>query len=152
RTLVRQVAFVEKGDAEEGFVGMCFSKGIVEGVGEKFPMIRGAGDMSPEHYPPGTICNALFWALQTAHAASSDAPQLKNMWLNGGNLFRLLGTRIHREHVEWDGSLSERDCRYILRSTHPYVAAVKEDQLQFLFSRDRLALLVARQLAEKSAA
>jgi hypothetical protein len=56
------------------------------------------------------------------------------------------------QKIESKESLTEDDYRTILRSDYPYTAIVKEDDLESLISRDKVALVVARNLAAKSSA
>lgn len=149
RTAVGQIAFVETRQAEEAFVGMSFPEDIVQGLGERFPLLQEAGNKVPEQ-PLSDTGKAFFETLKLAYQASPQVPQIREMWLNGSILSRLLGRRMHHEQVEWEEPLSEDNWRYILRSTHPYIAAVKQEQLQFVINQDRMALLVARRVAEQA--
>jgi hypothetical protein len=74
--------------------------------------------------------------------------KVKDMWLNGPLLSRLMAAEMYSDQVEWVDPLPQSSCNYILQSPHPYVAAVWEEQLQFFIERDRFALLVARQIIQ----
>jgi len=56
--------------------------------------------------------------------------------------------RGRRQKIECKESLAESDYKLILNSNYPYTAVVKDELLDSLISRDRVALLVARNLAK----
>ncbi|HEY6127278.1 MAG TPA: hypothetical protein VIW23_03765 [Candidatus Acidoferrum sp.] len=154
RTAVRQVAFVETRHAEEAFVGMCFPDDLRKVLAQKFPVLNQAAEQSKYQQLPldQIIGLQYFQALHNLYAASPGSTSPKDSWLDSAQLFALAGSYIQRQKIECKESLTECDYRLILNSNYPYTAVVKDELLESLISRDRVALLVARNLAAKSTA
>jgi hypothetical protein len=153
RTSVRQIAFVETRHVEEVFVGMCFPEDLKKALAQKFPVLQKAAEQSNYQQLPldQSVGNAYFQALHDLYTTATPAASPRDSWLNSSKLFALAGPNIQRQKIESKGSLTEADYRQILRSDYPYTAVVQDEQLESLISRDKLALLVARGLAAKSA-
>jgi hypothetical protein len=152
RTAVRQIAFVETRHAEEAFVGMCFPDDLRKALAQKFPILDKAAEQSKYQQLPLDQAVGLqyFQALHDLYAASAAASSPRDSSLNSAKLFALAGSYIQRQKIESKGSLTESDYRLILNSDYPYTAVVEDDLLESLISRDRVALLVARNLVAKS--
>jgi len=95
------------------------------------------------------VGTAYFEALRDLYAKIAPSVSPRDSWLNSKTLFALAGSSIQRQKIESKESLTEADYRQILRSEYPYTAVVQDEQLESLISRDRVALLVARNLATK---
>jgi hypothetical protein len=154
RTSVRQIVFVETRHVEGVFVGMCFPDQLRKALGQKFPVLQQAAEQSnyqqlPLDYVIGT---EYFQALQNLYSTTPAPVSPRDSWLTSSSLFALAGPCIQRQKIESKESLTEADYRQILGSDYPYTAVVKDEQLESLISRDRVALLVARNLIAKSAA
>jgi hypothetical protein len=154
RTAVRQIAFVETRHAEEAFVGMCFPDDLRKALGQKFPILDQAAEQSKYRELPldQGLGVQYFQALRNLYAESAAAAiSPKDSWLDSAKLFALAGSFIQRQKIESKESLTESDCKLILNSNYPYTAVVKDELLESLISRDKVALLVARNLAARSA-
>ncbi len=154
RTSVRQIAFVETRHVEEVFVGMCFPEDLKKALAQKFPVLQKAGEQSNYQQLPldYAVGNAYFQALHNLYIATPPAVSPRDSSLNSSKLFALAGSNIQRQKIESKESLTDADYRQILRSDYPYTAVVRDEQLESLISRDKVALVVARGLAAKSAA
>jgi hypothetical protein len=155
RTAVRQIAFVETRHAEEAFVGMCFLHDLRKALGQKFPILDQAAEQSKYRELPldQGLGVQYFQALRNLYAEPAAAAiSPKDSWLDSAKLFALAGSFIQRQKIESKESLTESDYKLILNSNYPYTAVVKDELLESLISRDKLALLVARNLAARSAA
>lgn len=154
RTSVRQIAFVETRHVEGVFVGMCFPEDLKKALAQKFPVLQTAAEQSNYQQLPldQTLGTAYFQALHNLYTATPPAASPRDSSLNSSKLFALAGPNIQRQKIESKESLTEADYRQILRSEYPYTAVVRDEQLESLISRDKVALLVARGLAAKSAA
>jgi hypothetical protein len=152
RTAVRQIAFVETRHAEEAFVGMCFPDDLRTALAQNFPVLNQAAEQSKYRELPldQTIGLQYFQALHNLYSASPASTSPKDSWLDSAKLFALAGLHIQRQKIESKESLTESDYKLILNSNYPYAAVVKDELLESLISRDRVALLVARELAAKS--
>jgi len=154
RTSVRQIVFVETHHMDGIFVGMCFPDELRKALEQKFPLLKQAAEQSnyqqlPLDYVIGT---AYFQALQNLYGAALKPVSPRESWLTSSSLFALAGPCIQRQKIESKESLTEANYRQILASDYPYTAVVKDDQLESLISRDKVALMVARNLLAKSAA
>jgi len=148
-TAVRLIAFTESRRSPDCFMGMCSPQGILDGLGARFPVFKQAGDkLLGTDQPLGAITGTYFSDLAGHYQRSPEIKTVKEMWLNGPLLSRLLGAGLYSDQVEWTEPLPEGSVRFILQNPHPYVAAVKEEQIQFFIERDRFALLVARQIIQ----
>jgi len=154
RTSVRQIAFVETRHEEGVFVGMCFPDNLRKALAQKFPVLQQAAETSNYQQLPldYSLGNAYFQALQNLRPPIPPGVPPKEVWLTSSSLFELAGTYMQRQKIESKESLTEDDYRTILRSDYPYTAVVKDEELESLISRDRVALLVARNLVAKSSA
>jgi hypothetical protein len=154
RTSVRQIAFVETRHVEEVFVGMCFPEDLKKALAQKFPVLQKAAEQSNYQQLPldQAVGAAYFQALHNLYTTTAPAASPRDSSLNSSKLFALAGPNIQRQKIESKESLTEADYRQILRSDYPYTAVVQDEQLESLISRDKVALLVARGLAAKSAA
>jgi hypothetical protein len=153
RTTARQIVFVETRHAEEAFVGMCFPDDLRKALAQKFPILDQAAEQSKYQQLPldQVIGLQYFQALRDLYAASPGATSPRDSWLDSAKLFALAGSYIQRQKIESKESVTESDYKLILNSDYPYTAVVKDELLESLISRDRVALLVARNLAAKSA-
>ena len=152
RTAVRQIAFVETRHVEGSFVGMCYPDELKEALETKFPDLQKAGEQSQYRELPLNLAGtAYFKGLHDLYAASAPAISPRDTQLSGSNLFAITGSHIHRQKIEAKAVLSEEDYRRILCSDYPYTAVVNDEELQSLISRDKVAVLVARDLIGKSA-
>jgi hypothetical protein len=149
RTSVRQIVFVETRHLEGVFVGMCFPGELQQALGQKFPVLQKAAEQSKSQQLPldYVVGSAYFEALRDLYAKIAPSLSSRDSWLNSGTLFALTGSSIQRQKIESKESLTEADYRQILRSDYPYTAVVRDEHLESLISRDRVALLVARNLA-----
>ena len=117
------------------------------------PLLKQAAEQSkyqelPLDYVIGT---EYFQALQNLYSVSNAPASPQKSWLTSSALFALAGPCIYRQKIESKGSVTETDYRPIVGSDYPYTAVVKDEQLESLISRDKVALLVARGLVAKSA-
>jgi hypothetical protein len=149
RTSVRQIVFVETRHLEGVFVGMCFPGELQQALGQKLPVLQKAAEQSNSQQLPldYVVGSAYFEALRDLYAKIAPSLSSRDSWLNSGTLFALAGSSIQRQKIESKESLTEADYRQILRSDYPYTAVVRDEHLESLISRDRVALLVARNLA-----
>ena len=152
RTAVRQIAFVETRHAEGAFVGMCFPDDLKNALAQKFPVLEQAAEQSKYQQLPldQVVGLEYFQALHDLYAASPGSASPKDSWLDSAKLFAFSGSCIRRQRIESKESLTESDYRMILNSDYPYTAVVRDELLESLISRDKVALLVARNLAAKS--
>jgi hypothetical protein len=153
RTGIRQIAFVETRHEEGAFVGMCFPGELRTALAQKFPVLGQAAEQSNYRQLPLDLVIGLqyFQALRNLYAAPGESPSPKDSWLDSAKLYALVGSCIQRQKIESKKSLAESDYELILNSEYPYTAAVKDELLESLVSRDRVALLVARNFLAKSA-
>jgi hypothetical protein len=149
RTSVRQIVFVETRHLEGIFVGMCFPGELQQALGQKFPVLQKAAEQSNSQQLPldYVLGSAYFQALSNLYANIAPSLSPRESWLNSGTLFAMAGSSLQRQKIESKDSLTETDYRQILRSDYPYTAVVQDEQLESLISRDRVALIVARNLA-----
>lgn len=155
RTAVRAIAFVETRAKDGEFVCLCSPDDLVDALASRFPELRQAGDTAERQQQAiseAGFASAFFAELSTAYAQDPNAFQNKGFPLNSSSLLRLLGARANLDSVPWSTPLSEEAFRKVLRGTNAYLAAVEESQLASVVSRDRLAVMVARRIAEQSTA
>jgi hypothetical protein len=155
RTAVRAIAFVETRTNEGEFVCLCSPGDLLEALAARFPELKHAGDAAEREQQAiaeAGFASAFFRELSTVYARDPAAFQNKGFPLNSVSLLRILGPRANRDCVPWSTPLSEEAFRRVLRGANAYLAAVDETQLASVISRDRLAVMVARQVAEQSTA
>lgn len=154
RTAVRQLAFMETRRVPGVFVCACAPGDLVAAVERTHPVLRQAASQLTydQLMTPGPMAGtAFFGALSQLYGQTASNLQVKDLWVTPAILFALLGEAAHVDAIVWSGALADRDAATILRSDDAYVAAVDPDgALEFLLSRDRLALTVARAVSRKS--
>ena len=75
---------------------------------------------------------------------------MRKLWLNSTRLAELLpDTGLEHERLAWREKLTLDDYKQVLAASHPYIAIVKNGQLESFASRDRLALRAARLLVSR---
>jgi hypothetical protein len=148
-TSIQLIGFTETRKSPSCFVGMSSPAEIVNQLGIRFPALaEAASDYQNLDQPPGMIASNFFHTLSAIYQKSPEVMTVKDMWLNGPLLIRLLGPSIYSDHVEWEEPLPESSSHYILLSPHLYVAAVNDEVLKFFIERDQFALLAARQMIQ----
>jgi hypothetical protein len=155
RTAVRQIAFVETQQVEEAFVCMCSPDELLESMDRAHPILRQAADTVTYESLMSSNPNAgaqFFGRLQALYAAQGAANQPKEPGLTSTAIYALLGKHAHRDAIEWREPAPEAAWRTVLGSSHPYTAALEGWALLSLLSRDRMALIVAREVARRSSA
>ena len=154
RTAVRQIAFVETRHEDGIFVGMCFPEDLQKALAQKFPVLQEAAEKSNYQQLPldDVVGLEYFEALRNLYGAARAPISPRESWLNSSSLFRLVEPCIQRQKIESKETLTETDYRQILGSNYPYTAVVKDEELESLISRDKVALVVARSLVAKSSA
>jgi hypothetical protein len=145
-TVVRLIGFVETRNTPGAFVGMSSPSELMDGLRAKFPAFIQASSLQEVDPAPATVATNFFSSLTTIYQQSPEIKAVKDMWLSGPVLRRLMATSMYSDQVESADPLPADTCRRILESEHSYVAAVKDEKLQFFIERDRHALLVARQM------
>jgi hypothetical protein len=148
-TSIQLIGFTETRKSPGCFVGMSSPSEIVNQLGIRFPALAEAASQYQNlDQPPGMIASNFFHTLSAIYQKSPEVMTVKDMWLNGPLLIRLMGASMYNDHVEWEEPLPESSCRHILLNPHPYIAAVSDELLQFFIERDQFALLAAQQMIQ----
>ncbi len=143
-TDVQLVIFTEnrKDGVPDEFVGMSSPGEIVRGLVERCPDY---GEASK-----GLILQDLDIEMTHKYFESlnrqSDIHKKNLLWLDSTKLKRVLGPYLHWDKIESKEYLGEHDFRYILETSYPYVAVVKERQYKMAINRDKFATKFARKL------
>lgn len=153
RTAVRQIAFVETRHVDGAFVCMCTPDELLDASERAYPELRrAAGPLTYDLIMTRGFSNAgltFFNGLRAQYQQANAGGQVKDLWLTSTALFQLLGARAHRDSVAWHEPLSEAEHLAVLRSAYPYTAALDDGELLFLISRDRVALVIAREVTRR---
>lgn len=157
RTRVRQIVFVETREVPRIFIGTSSPEELEDALGTSFPIFRTAAANSGHQQrslslAPEGAGSAFFGALKGLYSEQEGAEQVRKLWLNSTRLAELLDAGLHRGRIGWREKLTREDYQQVLASLQPYVAIVKNGQLESLVSRDRLALSAARAFVERSSA
>ena len=157
RTRVRQIVFVETREAPHMFIGSSSPANLEEALGTRFPIFRKAAENCDHQQralnlvPNQGVGATFFDALKALYSQEEGAEQVRKLWLNSTRLVELIDSGVlHRERISWKEKLALDDYQHILASVQPYVAVVRDGQLESLVSRDRLGLRAARAFVEKS--
>jgi hypothetical protein len=148
RTIIKQFVFVETKQKEKQFVGMCSPNELLSGLGRSFPIYQtGANNITfkgLELLSDGAVTNF------TQNLGNVSASAEHKVGVTSALLSRHMKDNLHYEKIEFSGSFSLSDYNYIVTSSNPYIALVKEDQYQNLINKADVALSVASAMLRKS--
>ena len=157
RTRVRQIVFVETREAPRIFIGSASPDQLEQALGARFPIFRtAAANCDHQHRALTLIPNQgvgimFFEALKALYSQQEGAEQVRKLWLNSTRLAEIVDSAVlQRERISWKEKLTLDDYQQIMASVQPYLAVVKNGQLESLVSRDSLALRAARAFIDKS--
>jgi len=148
-TSIQLIGFTETRKSPGSFIGMSSPAEIVTQLGIRFPALAQAASQHQNlDEAPGRIASDFFLTLFGIYQQSPEVMTVRDMWLNGSLLSRLMARSMYNDHVEWEDPLPESTSRHILLSPYPYIAAVCDELLYFFVERDQFALLAARQMIQ----
>jgi hypothetical protein len=148
KTRVRQIAFVDSRVGYERFVCASSPEEVITALEWQYPELSEAAraarfDQHPRSTEPGAGAD-FFQHLGLIYGRTPPANTERVTALTPEALLWILGGAAHRDIVQWTDPPEERVYRAVLASDSPFVAALKGTQLQFLVSRERVAMSVAR--------
>lgn len=149
RSRVSTVAFVEGPAEAPAFVGTCTLENLLVNLDSQMPKFSEAARRVIDSAAP----NPQSLPVAVMELALEPISKLENEWVEGGTLpMRLPGLVLENGTLEWRGTLMPPDVHTVLASSQRFWGVTRMGHLwspmerEFLIDRNKLALVVARQL------
>lgn len=155
RTEVKQVAFVETRDNKDEFVGMCSPEEILETFGAAYPEYQQAANSIcfpgldsniPVSIPGPPVFLGSFFTTLTQSWLQMNVQEGHKERVTSAVLNRIMGSKLHKENVEYKDDILLENYKYIVFSENNYIAVVRSNRLEMLINRDKISLKIAREI------